>query len=82
MKQDPIAKEFWKYQIRCKQVYHFALQKALMNGLETGNEWVEKVNIDLSLANILVLRAGHVIKVQLFCCLADKRMKVEFEKDL
>ena len=41
---------------------------------------MEKVSIDLNLANILVLRVGHVIKVQLFCCLADKRMKVEFEK--
>jgi len=42
---------------------------------------VEKVNIDLNLTNILVEQVGHVTRVQLFCCLADTRMKGEFEKD-
>ncbi len=43
---------------------------------------MEKVNIDSNLTNILALQVGHEVKEQLFCCLADKRMKVEFEKGL
>jgi len=41
---------------------------------------VEKVNIDSNLTSILALQVEHVIKVQLFCCLADKHRKVGFEK--
>ncbi len=81
MMQDPIETKCLKNQIRCKQEYQFALQKALKCGLEKDYEFKERVNIDLNWVSILALQVAHEVKLKMFCFLVGKHKKGEFEKD-